>query len=223
MRNQSWDFVKILMLKKIQIWGYWIILWIYEYIISYNFRNQENSIIEKDENLNNQRLELENLKEDHKNLKSAYDQHLSDSRNVEKEKEILLKKVKSLKEEIKTLESELSLAKERKTDTKFEDKKKIESEDKESQALVKRNDSIEENSDVKKSNDNENGVGEKSVLEKPKQEFKFERHNIDYEVEKADAAYDDDEEEEETAEEEADNYYENADDENDYVVEESRV
>ena len=58
---------------------------------------------------------------------------------------------------------------------------------KESHAVdtMKKADDDGESSFVKQNDKVDNAVDEKSVIEKPNQEFKFERHNLDEEVEKS--------------------------------------
>ena len=132
----------------------------------------------------------ETLKEKYESLNSEYEQHLADSKYIEKEKTILVKKVKAL-------ESELALANEREGNDKLEKPKEKKAKSDEKEALVKRNEveesaveskkddvKLAESYDDEKSNENDNAVAEKSFLEEPNQEYKFE--SLDDKVEKAD-------------------------------------
>ena len=112
-----------------------------------------------------------------------------------------MKKLEAQKEEIKELESELAKAKKLEEENKL--KKDVESEvkkekikeaddvvvplvkAKESHAVDTKKNAEFDGSFVKQNEKVETAVDEKSVIEKPRQEFKFERHNIDDEVENA--------------------------------------
>ena len=194
-------------------------------------RKQEALIDEKDEQLEKEREKLESLKGTHNDLKSDHSQYLSkyedlkkDKENavkkleaqreeiadLKKDKENALKKLESQKQEIEELNSELQaqikkLEEEKKlkkdVESDMKNKKMEEHADDARALLVKANEShaadsknnaeVDGESSFKKQDEKVgNAVDEKSVIEKPHQEFKFERHNIDDEVEKV--AKDDD-------------------------------
>jgi len=178
-----------------------------------DLRKQENSIAEQEQNLENLKNDHETLKDKYESLNSEYEQHLADSKYFEKEKSILVKKVKAL-------ESELALANERDENVKVEKSKEKKPKSDEKESVVKRNEVEEaqvknreddfediESYDVKKSNENDNAIVEKSVLEEPKQEFRFE--SLDEEVERedeADEAYEYEYEDEDEDVDNVDNY-----------------
>ena len=150
---------------------------------------------------------LEAQKEEIQELKSELAQAKKREDENRKEKEKALKKVETQKQEIQGLESELAKLKKLEEENN-KVKKSLESEvknkkieeipdsfdahvnAKESQAGDSKEnaDVAGESSFVKQNEKVENAVDEKSVIEKPNQEFQFERHNIDDEVEKAEKA-----------------------------------